>query len=389
MYKNLKKYVTNTSKTKLQHIDKINNVQANMNPKLQKMLDDIKIAFGSDLKIDHQPINKLIHTKNIFIEFSKDILNVPESKFEHDLSRMNNYIGINLHVHNSIIKLNFIFNGDGLIDYTKYISAIVHALNTFCHMFKYNYHNLEINVCLDNNERIIPDFSKEKSIKDKIIYLQKNSLAFNSSGVTYRQNLLINLTRTEEIVKLLFHEMIHWIRLDNALVSTPFKNKWATTGSGGFYLYEAYTEFMSILLYSAYQSIHIYTLIRTNPYDIFQMILSLEFTYSIYLTSRILRFFEYDANNYEMFFNGTGHKKTQPIFLWEYIFFRTILMLDIEAVMEILPQDYRLDATSTKLLSSVFNDDHKLINELSSVISEKNISDSVSYLLVDLDWSLI
>ena len=379
------KYITNTSKIKLNHL-KLNAIP-DLNPKLQTLLTKMQSAFSANLKIELGNA-KINYINKMFQEFITNILEITKSKFESDINSMDNCIGIKLYIGSDIIQLNFIFDKAELVDYIKYIAVIVHATNTFCHLFPHNYNKLEMNVCLDSNERNIDIPSHIQTVKNKIAYLQAESTAFNVSGVTYPHRRIINLTRREEMIKLLFHELIHFIGLDHVLVQANFKNKWAAKLDGGLNLSEAYTEFFSVILYATYESVHLSRLIPEKSDDIFKEILATEINYGIRLTSNILKFYDYDTQTYRNFFDGIGQKITQPILLVEYIFLRTILFLHLDEVLELISADYRIQTNNLSDLSKIFLDDSELITKLEPLMINK-MDKSVSYLAIDLDWSLV
>src|SRR5579863_853965 len=133
MYKNIEKYLSETSKIKLQNLPLNPDLlpTLNLNPKLIKLLDRMKHAFVSELNISQiLENNKLSQTKKTFSDFIHDVLDVTDSKFEHDLSEMNGYTGINLYIRNQTITLNFIYDPIKNTSYVTDIAVIVHAVNT-------------------------------------------------------------------------------------------------------------------------------------------------------------------------------------------------------------------------------------------------------------------
>ena len=380
MNKIIAAYVTNSSKNKLYLIPDSTH---NLNAKLEKLFRKMKTAFTSNINLIHNEDCSVDKIKDIFNEFVSNMCDVSDSKLEADLSQMNDAICVKLIVRSDTVRINFIFNKHSTRHYVKQIAAIIHAINTFLHLYVFDYNNLKINICLDQNSRNIPLIIQNDPIAKKIIYLQKNSLAFGVSGVTYKARRLINLTKTEEIIKLLFHELIHYVELDAVLLNTKFQNRWAIDSSD-LNLSEAYTEFVSVILHSMYVTLHL------NPTtELFAKILSTEINYSVCLTARILKFFQYNCDTYENFFTGLGKRNEQPIALWEYIFLRTILFLDLDTVLEIVPDDLKLESDSKNQLLHVFADDQTLVTRVKEFMLIDADAVSVSYLAVDVDWSLI
>jgi hypothetical protein len=89
--------------------------------------------------------------------------------------------------------------------------------------------------------------------------------AMNVSGVTQRSSKQIILTKSEEIIKLLYHEMVHYIGLEQFL-QTSTKYDFALTNKN-LNLAEAYAELMAIILYCAYLTIHFLGIQKINMYD--------------------------------------------------------------------------------------------------------------------------
>jgi hypothetical protein len=283
---------------------------------LNALLDKMISAFQKNIDVD---LSEQIDTKSlqkIFIDFDKYLNNITDSKFQSDITKMNRSLTVNLHVGYDTIKINFLY--DDFKKNINYIAVAIHALNTFCNYFKYNYNGLTLNISLDNNTRIniLP---KNYDNYDNIFKnLKQKSAAFSVAGVTYRNNKNILLTKKEEFIKLMFHEMIHYIGLDEEIIET-INNYNLAINKNNLNLSEAYTELISLILNSAYETIHIYGLNKKiNKYECFINILAIELNYSLYLTSNVLKFYGYDIRTYMNFFDGIGEKKYCPIYIWEY-----------------------------------------------------------------------
>uniref|UniRef100_A0A6C0CAF6 Uncharacterized protein n=1 Tax=viral metagenome TaxID=1070528 RepID=A0A6C0CAF6_9ZZZZ len=366
-------YLTKSSQDK--YIDmKISNEK--LDPKLKKILDIMLVSFKKNLIIESKSPTKLQKMQKIFIQFHNMFSNIRDSKFVSDVKKFNKVITYTLDTPHGIITLNFLYDKNKI----KVISAITHALHTFCNFFnKIDYDGLVIYVCLDDNKRDIIIFDDRKTYDEKIAYLQKNSLALNVSGMTDKNKKIVFLTRTEEIVKLLFHEMVHYIGLDEKLRRVNYTNNWAVAPVE-LNISETYTEFMAVLLNAAYQSIYIWCLDPKKSIDqIYRTILNMETIYSLRLTANILKFYGYDSATYENFFKGIGHKNSEAIPLWEYIFLRTICMMN----MTFFPSNYVMNdvATFVKLLKN----DRQLVENLEKYMSGP-MDLNISYNMIDLDW---
>jgi len=393
----LKTVTTHTSHDKLNHnafiFDNAHLLQTNkLHPKLKFLLDDMLVAFTSNLLIENvQSISKSI-LRLRFKKFNELVNSVTKSKFNSDLQSMNDILTFKLTVNSHIVTINFIMHEI----YHHLIATIIHAINTFCHLFKHDYHNLTINVCLDHNKRdlILPTEYKIKTrndYRDIFHFLQKKSYAYNASGMTNINEKVIYITRTEEIIKLLFHELSHYAKLDYQLLFMPitdFKLS-VETETHTLNSSEAYTEFMAVILNSAYQTIHLFGLKhKTNElfYDTYAKLLSIETEYSCYLASIILKFYDYDKHNVMDFFLGIGEKKYSPIAIWEYVFLRAQLMLNLDAVLKIVHNNWIIDRNNQTLLINLMTVDERMIQKVKKYMEyEPNIN--ISYTMIDFDWN--
>jgi hypothetical protein len=370
-------YLTKSSQNK--YLNKQPSIDPPLDPKLKKILDTMIVSFKKKLIINIKSPIKIQKIQKIFVQFHNMFTNVRDSKFISDIKSFDKTITYTLNIPRGKITLNFIYNNDKI----KIISAITHALHTFCYFFdddNIDYDGLSIYICLDNNKRDIIVPNEYKSYDEKITYLQKKSLALNVSGMTDKNKKVIFLTRTEEIVKLLFHEMVHYIGLDEKLRYVNFVNGWAILPAK-LNISETYTEFMAVLLNAAYQTIHIWCVNREKSIEtIYKSILDLETIYSLRLTANILKFYGYDYSTYDDFFKWHGQKKSEPIPLWEYIFLRTICMMNIT----FFPANYVMN--DVRVLIKLLKNDGDLRKRLGEYMMTP-IDQNISYNMIDLDWT--
>lgn len=371
-------YLTKSSKEKIQ-TDTIPDV-GEKSVLVDKILIDMMKAFKQEIILKQKKSIDLQTIKSIFLDFNNNF-NGKGSKFASDVNHVLNksYTFVLVISDNNELTINFLCKNNQ----KKLIALLLHAINTFCHFFSHvDFHDLTLNICLDDNKRdlIIPE--KCLTYNDKINYLKEKSLAFNVSGVTYRFDKIINITRIEEIVKLLFHEMIHYVGLDHELLYVNFRNNWSINPQK-LNLSETYTEFMAVLLNAAYQTIHIYCVDeKLSAIELYKNILEIETKYSIRLTSDMLKFYGYDDVTYTNFFHGIGQKNKEPIPLWEYIFLRTICMLK----MDFFPEDYIIKTDNVDMFINLLKNDKDLIKKIHEYMKIP-ISKNVSYNAIDLDWS--
>lgn len=356
---------------------------------LVKMLDMMKNAFMIDIDITSIHAIPLALMQRLFIDFDTKFNHVIDSKFQQDVKNMDTGYTIDLTIGSDTVTINFLYNRDDI----GYISAIIHAINTFCNMYPYSYHGLTINICLDDNVRQIPN-GIDASNSNVFAQLQKMSGAFNVGGFTNRHDKIIVLTKKEEIIKLLYHELIHYVELDRAIACTDAPNTNIHADSNlaitcsKINLSEAYTEFVAVILTTAYQTLHLAGLYPTDIYQLYQSMLNAEYQYSIYLTSNILKFYNYNSNTYYNFFNGIGEKKHCPIYIWEYVLLRTQLLDNLSLVLDTLSSDFRLNNTNCQTIANYMKIDDKLIKKL-SIYMDQPIDNHISYMYYDIDWNSV
>ena len=344
-------FLTNSSKEKLHQLKlKIDNqTYYCSNLYLKNLSENMLASFVKEINIE--PINPLnidiFH--DILIDFNRRLNCKETTKFENDVLKMNIVYSFSLSIPHGIIRIHFLTDYKKNIGYTGYISSLLHALHTFCNLFTYDYNGLEIYVCMDDNVRNIELPNNYNGYHDIFNYLCKISAAFNVSGVTWRHEKKIILTKNEELIKLLYHEMIHFIGLDSELFNVKNYYDWSIT-KNMMNLYESYTEFISVILNSIYISIHLSYLKNMDMSKIYKKILYLELNYSLYLTANILKFYGYNFKTFKDFFSGRGEKKFCPVLIWEYVIIRTQLFLNIDKVLDLVgPSTFIIDQNNKNI----------------------------------------
>jgi hypothetical protein len=353
-------------------------------PEMTKIVNKMGKAFAQP--IDFKPAKNQVSQSEIkseFIKWNKSLNSTEKTIFETEMDKMNKSLGLDLKIGKAIIHVKILYQDSD----QHIISAIMHAINTFLYFIdEKNSNGLNIIVCLNDLPRIL-GCTSSTTYDSQVKCLQKHSMGMNVSGSTIRAQNIIHLTRQEEIIKLLFHELIHYVGLENELLDITFPSKWATTDKT-LTAYEAYTEFISVVLNSAYLAWHLKGLIKVDPMESFQAIISYEVFYSVYLCKKILEFYGYDQTTFMDFFNNEGKKHKQPILLWEYIFLRANLMLEMTKVLHIVePDTLYLTPDTVGSVVAIMQSDLDLTNYLKEIFKIKFIpNNSVSYLAVDVDW---
>lgn len=337
------------------------------------ILKKVKTAFVKEIIIESYKSCDIIQSRKSFVSWNKELNG--KSVFEQDIELLDRCLEVILKINDFNVTMNILYNNND----ANYVSVIIHATNTFFHIFNPKTNNLKLSICLNDHERSILKCSVPKEMC--IHKMQNESLAMTVSGTTNRMYNTVYVTRKEEIIKLLFHELIHYVGLDHDLLGIDYKSTWDIHDN--LNLSEAYTEFLSIQLNSAYLACQLNG--KNNSSDkIFQTIINSEIFYSVYLCVVILKFYGYSRDNYRDFFNKKQHYHEQPICLWEYIFIRAILMLQTNKVMNKMSKtDYHADN-----FIIFMKNDKILIDKMDDSILWDNDNDSGSYLMLDINWNI-
>lgn len=265
--------------------------------------------------INNRPIIS-INPKQCFAKtkFNDNFFPNCDSKQQKDLILLKE---INLILDNFNIAVSFLHDN---LSY-DIISLILYAINSYCFVHNFDYSGLNIYVLLDDNKRdIVPEFGH-----DFAKYCQ-SSKAFNVCGFTNRDNKTIYVTRKEDIIRLLFHEMNHYTHNDMVDYSHRTKSIFDTEVNDVITA-EIYAEYISILE-SAYFISIIYK-INTD------WLIEQEKEYNCSLIAKHLKYYGYTSYNYRDFFYKKSKKNIQHTYIWEYVFYRGILLIGNDLIDKI------------------------------------------------------
>lgn len=366
----MENYLTQTSLRKFQHLKNISIFKDDL--KCDQILNSVKDAFIEHITIVSSDKVDPVLLRRKFIDWNEQLNG--ESLFDKEVESLNRAIEVNMRVKKSKIRMFFLYAYED----REYVSILIHAVNTFFHIFNTS-DDLNLYICLNRNERSLMTGCKKHT--ECIHHMRKNSLAMSVSGTTNISTGEIYLTRKEEITKLLFHELIHFFELDSGFRNDRLQLDWDIEDQ--LVVYEAYTEFLSVVINSAYLSCHL----QGDINMIFKRILSREINYSVFLCATILKFYGYNNANYTDFFKKKIHSHKQPIYLWEYIFVRTQLMLCINDMMRLICPSYSVNKDNYDQIMNIITNDEQLIESLSNKHLWNVNFDSASYLLFDIDWN--
>ena len=320
--------------------------------------------------------------KDIFIYFERSVNENGSSKIMDDIDKMDICRSVKLFINNMEIIVTFLCDSSDT-SALNIMSSVLVAIHTFCYMFPHNYNGLIIYVCLDNNKRDLP--SGLLNSKETLTYLKTNSMAFNVSGATYRYRKLIVLTKKEEIIKLLFHELVHYAELDNLLMNVDIEKKWSIDKS--INLSEAYTEYIAVLLCTAYSAIFSSTINNSsndNIVAIYEKMINIELKYSYLLSASVLKFYDLSHRTLRGFFENKIPIISSPICIWEYVLIRTILLNDINHLTNIT--EFRLRDNTKQAIIDICHSN--IYDNLVKFMKYPRLT-NISYVCFDIDWTRI
>ena len=275
---------------------------------------------------DHKIINKynstikeiLNNNKNLFefvdVSFYGDKLNSPfvSSRIIRDIiNKLNAKIIYECKNRKVIVFSNNIID-DSLI---KKIDSI------------FNFFDL---ITKKNNNYYLEIFLSEKKK-----YLNENLDGFYpdniNSGATI-PGYFIYIYRKEELIKVLFHELIHYLNLDMIDYQNYFRSIYSNINLNADMINpnEAYTEVLALLLLNIWEYYYLNVDINLNNYV--NKKLTLELGWSYYQISKILKYFKC-YNSYEELFKNKCQfiQKTNVL---SYFFLKTYFLQNINLILK-------------------------------------------------------
>jgi len=229
---------------------------------------------------------------------------------------------------------------------------------------KFTYDGIDVNLLLNTRTPLsrrdlynllrkillLPLIQKYKSSINITYWMtsRKKTLPFNrniftereiNSGVTSFSPISreLSIFRKEEYKKLTFHELVHYLDLDGELresgLSSEFPKNFNINPDRELRIYEAYTEFVGVLLNALITSIE-YNEPNKHSYELFKRFLEYETEYSLFQTAKILLFFRFnDIQDFVKEYDGLDRfKYTTDIF--SYYFLKTALLCNLGEVLD-------------------------------------------------------
>ena len=160
-----------------------------------------------------------------------------------------------------------------------------------------------------------------------------------NTGSTVRQRY-IELWRNEELTKVLFHELVHYLGLDirdnydimekNIIKFVNFKEGTTVIPN------EAYTEFIGLILTNLYNSIKIK---NSNPKlknsDIFESFMNLELYWSLFQVAKVINFYKC-FDQYNSIFKKSSCKIKQSTSVFSYYIIKSSLLFNFNIMINFL-----------------------------------------------------
>ena len=365
----------------------------------KRIYSSLKVIELNNLNLD---INlNLLESINLFKNSERTIYTSEESEkkhFNYDKTLEDNLdMSVSDIVENNIDITNFIdqkFYGTYLI--SKFISSRVvrDIINDLVYKVVYKSRNREImlfsKLKLDDSfinkiDSILNFFDKLTSKKNKYIlhiFLSKEKKLFNykndsldpdniNSGLTLPGSYIC-LFRKEEVVKVLFHELVHYLHLDMSLYQNKFKKLYSDINLKASIVNpnEAYTELLALLFMSMWR----YYFSNYNKYyEINEFIsrkLTIELGWSYLQISKILGFFKCYRKYEDLFTKKCEFRQNSNVL--SYYILKTYFLQNINELL------YFLKVNNLKINSNLSDEILQKTNLLEENFKE-NINKVISY----------
>ena len=325
--------------------------------------DNIKFILNLMKNINYeQELNiPLLNEINFIDKRNTYIKNVSEIKEENYDSKISNYYNDNItNIINKDLQIfNFIntkFYGENLK--SNFISSriIRNIINNLFIKTEFNLNNRKITIFSKNNldHKLINkidsilnffDYLTKKNNYYKIdIYLsdQKKQINFNNdflgpdninSGLTLPRHYIV-LFRKEELIKVLIHELVHYLDLDmrNNQNELLFLYKDINLKADIINPNEAYTEILAIVFLNIWE--YYYRNFKINNFIKYK--LNIELYWSFIQITKILKFFKYKSFDVLFTKKSLFHQKTNVL---SYFFLKTVLLLNLNLIFNDLTLD--------------------------------------------------
>lgn len=310
--------------------------------------------------------------------FEQTINHTLQSAFMKEIQRMFEVFSCTLYVRHQIILLDVLtFEVDA--DQTL-IATIIHAISSFFHAIDIlPAAQLHITIALTTQSRVWPLHIPMKC--ENMTQLKEYSAAFTVSGVSYHDEVHhIVVTKREEIIKLLFHELIHYARLDEGFRMVK-PHTW-NIKTPQLHYNEGYAEFLSNLFYIFYTCVRLHT---TNIMEAVMHYMYTEMEYAYELAAKTLTLYGYQASTIADFFRQNQRLHECSIYIWEYVILRAFLWSEYNTWITWL-HHWRVPASTAKRILNLPS--QSLIQHIKSYMQHESLKSNVwSYIKLNVDWN--
>jgi len=272
------------------------------------LIDDVNELYNNNMipnNILYRHVNKYIINTFVECNIIDYILNSIHSKYDYSIKYKN--ITINLCIYGKQIQnkeLHDILTRIILIGLYKSTSELL-TINIELYMTPY--------------KKNINNYIKSSS---SVIGPRETNSGFSIS------DKLLCVYRSEELNKVLVHELIHYLELD--LGSIKFKdvsNHFNINPNTKFIrINEAYTEILGIIINTIINSPNIHNTLKIMDYEL---------TYSCYQVAKILHLFKFETA-YEFFYNKYDGKNKfkQNTSIFSYFILKSAIMYNLDDFLE-------------------------------------------------------
>jgi hypothetical protein len=321
-------------------------------------------------KINSIPLDKL---RREFLYLDRELNEISTSKFQDQIMQMEHICSYQI---SGITVHTLAFNESSIP------MIIAQALHIFTKIIDYDYSKLVIYAALDTNIRTL-DTDFNASYAERVKDLKMGSKGLNVSGYTNRYENKIVLTKAEDIIKLLYHELSHYTELDSVLNKSNFNVNWSLKNKN-MNLSETYSETLSVLFNAAFISIQDAKNIEDAVQN-YNYIITLEKRNSVYLTGNILKFYGFNYKNVHTFFDGTASLIECPIAIWEYVFLRTQLLFNMDYMLYLVP-DYRVTSNNYQKITELCSVLPNTIKEIINSMKKTKLNINIPYTVIQINY---
>lgn len=308
----------------------------NLSPESKNYMDSvIKIIKNTDKKYNYREENQQIHDRLKFL-INQD----PFVPFDNREEALKNIICKQCYHENGNkkIKINYFDDKKDNLN----INEIIHICYIVSGFIKLDQFNIELNVFPSNAKKKI-------SRKGKVLGPEN----INSGSCIAWQ--YINIWRREELIKVLFHELMHFFQVDfyffedtNRRIENYFQQKFSTNAN--IKTSEIYAECCGIFLNSCYAGYKI----NATP----ESVLAYELNFSLFQAAKILNYYQLGHDYYKYF-----TKVTETTAVLSYFILKSIALLQTDKLIKFISKGPKFNDRIDDFLKLYENMDQEYIKK--------------------------